>query len=122
MPGDHCFWSDQNESIGPTRIPAAECDPEELVERIKPGVRLLAFEHGELLAQGNGLQRKPVARQNECTNVRHHWNEQAHRSDNSVPCRDRGKQAKCFSLADQVLMTHTQQFCKLGSHGWRGFD
>ena len=69
VPGDHCFWSDQNESIGPTRIPATQCDPEEPVETTEPRVRLLAFEHGELLAQGNDLQRQSVARQKECPQV-----------------------------------------------------
>jgi hypothetical protein len=69
---------------------------------IESGTRLFAFEHGELLAQGNDLQGKSVARQKECANVRHHGNEQAHRSENSAPPRDRNKQAKCFSLvADQ---------------------
>ena len=51
---------------------------------IEFGARLLAFEHGELLAQGHRLQRKSVAWQNECPKVRHHGNEQAHRSDNSA--------------------------------------
>jgi len=78
------------------------------------GARLLAFEHGELLAQGHRLQRKSVVWQNECPNVRHHWNEQTHRSDHSARRRDRNKQAKCFSLLDdQVLMTH--RFANLGN-------
>jgi hypothetical protein len=51
---------------------------------IESGARLLAFEHGELLAQGHSLQCKPVAWQKERTNIRHHWNEQAHCSDNSA--------------------------------------
>ena len=71
---------------------------------IKSGTRLLAIEHGELLAQSNALQRQSVARQEECPQVRHHWAEQAHRSDNIASGQDRNKQAKCFSLlADQVF-------------------
>ena len=51
---------------------------------IESGARLFAFEQGELLAQGNRLQRKCVALQKECPKVRHHRNEQAHRSHNSA--------------------------------------
>jgi hypothetical protein len=57
VPGVHCFWSDQNESIGPARIPATQCDPQEPAETIEPRAGLPAFEQGALLAQGNGLQR-----------------------------------------------------------------
>jgi len=89
VPGDHCFGFNQNEGIGPTGIPVTQCDPEEPVETIEPRARLLAFEHGQLLAQGNGLQRQPMTWQKECPKIRHHCNEPIHRSDNNAPYRDR---------------------------------
>jgi hypothetical protein len=107
VPRDHCCWFDQDQSIGPTRIAATKCDPEEPVETIESGARLFSFEDGELLAQGHRLQSQPMTWQKECPRVRHHWNKPIHRSDNNAPRRDQNTQAKCFSLlADQVLMTH----------------
>ena len=110
-----------NESISPTRIPAAERDPQEPIDAIEPGARPSAFENVELLAQDNGLQRKPMARQKECANVRDDRNEQTHRSDNSASRRERNKRAKCFSLrSDQILMTHSQRYGRNPSWSFRG--
>ena len=55
MPTHHCLWEDQNERFFPGSPETARHDPEEFIERAQPGSRVLAFQDGELLAQGEVL-------------------------------------------------------------------
>jgi hypothetical protein len=55
VPSHHCLWEDQNERFFPCGPETARHDPEEFIEWTQPGSRVLAFQDGELLAQGEVL-------------------------------------------------------------------
>ena len=57
MPADDGLRLDNQEDLGPAGPEAAEGGPEEAVARIQGRPRSLAFEHGDLLAQSEDLQR-----------------------------------------------------------------
>jgi len=51
VPPNHGFWQDEHECALPLRPEATNYNPEQFVEWTQPGPRMLALEHGELLAQ-----------------------------------------------------------------------
>jgi hypothetical protein len=74
---------------------------------------LLSFEDCKLLPQSSGFQCKPVACDEQHTDVHNHRNdERAHRSDvTGAALGGRKKRGvnPLILLPDQVLMTHTRQ-------------
>src|SRR5215471_7871132 len=76
MPADDGLRLDNQEDIGPTGPEAAEGGPEEAVARIQGRPRSLAFEHGDLLAQSEDLQRCVASRTEENTECTQHSEEQ----------------------------------------------
>lgn len=69
MPAHHGFRLDHNERIHPARPEAPQRHPEQAVEVVEARPGVLAFENGELLAQGEYLQAKIMARPNEGSQV-----------------------------------------------------
>src|SRR3954454_15534225 len=61
MPTDHGFRLDENQRGCPVRPDGAQGDPKEAIGAVEMGTRVLAFEDGELLAEGENLQRGVVA-------------------------------------------------------------
>jgi hypothetical protein len=58
VPPDDGFRPDENENLPPSRPEAAGHDPEELIERTQPRLRMLALQYHELLAEGEVLQQQ----------------------------------------------------------------
>jgi hypothetical protein len=56
VPCDDGFWFDNQEDIGPAWPKAAEGGPEQPVAGVQGWPRALAFENGELLAEGQNFQ------------------------------------------------------------------
>jgi hypothetical protein len=56
MPADHGFGFDNDENFGPTGPATTEGNPEDPVPPVQWGSRTLAFEHGDLLPQGEDLE------------------------------------------------------------------
>lgn len=82
MPGHNGFRFDDDERISPARVCPTQGGPKEPVYATEPWSRLLSFENGKLLPQSSGFQCKPVARHDQCSNVRDDRNdERTHRSD-----------------------------------------
>ena len=65
MPADDGLSLDEDQRIFPAGPAAAQCDPEQAIQRPygRPGA--LAFEHGELLSEGEDFQRRFRAREEE---------------------------------------------------------
>ena len=84
MPGHNGFRFNDDENISPAGMYAPQRRPKEPVHASEPGSRLLSLENDELLPQSSGFQCEPVARHEECTDVREDRNgERTHRSDSS---------------------------------------
>jgi hypothetical protein len=56
MPADDGLWLDDGEDIGPARPSAAQRGPEEPVEKVQHRPRSLAFEHCDLLSEGEHFE------------------------------------------------------------------
>ena len=65
VPADDGLRLDDDQRIFPTGPAVAQCDPEQAIQRPygRPGA--LAFEHGELLSEGEDFQRRFSAREKE---------------------------------------------------------
>ncbi len=61
MPADHGFRQDENECILPLRPETSNYNPEQFVERTKLRPGMLAFQHRELLAEGEVFQQQAAA-------------------------------------------------------------
>ena len=57
MPADDGFGLDNGENFGPTGPATAEGNPKDPVQPFQLGPGTLAFEHGELLPEGQDLER-----------------------------------------------------------------
>jgi hypothetical protein len=55
VPPNNRLRQDEQERVFPSRPEAARNDPKELVEWTQSGLRMLAFQEGELLAEGKIL-------------------------------------------------------------------
>ena len=60
MPRDHRFGLDENECFGPVGPDLTNDHPEQAIESIQLGARLLALVHGKLLSKSCGSS-KPIA-------------------------------------------------------------
>ena len=69
MPAKHGLELDQDERFHPARPEPPQRDPEEAVKVVEAGSRMLALECGKLLAQGENLETKVMARANERAQV-----------------------------------------------------
>jgi hypothetical protein len=56
MPTDNRFGLDDDEGLGPTRPTAAKGNPEDPIQPLQFWPGMLAFEHHELLPQGQDLE------------------------------------------------------------------
>ena len=65
MPSNNGFGLDQDERFHPPRPATPQRDPEQAVEAAEAGSRMFALEHRDLLAQGQNLQTKIMARAEE---------------------------------------------------------
>src|ERR1035437_2949172 len=57
VPADHGLGLDDEQDVGPAGPAAAEGGPEESVQAIQNGPRPFPFQHGDLLAEGEDLER-----------------------------------------------------------------
>jgi len=90
MPADDGLRLDNQEDLGPAGPEAAEGGPEEAVARIQGRPRSLAFEHGDLLAQGEDLQRGIASCTEENTESLQHSHEKLDHEILVVTRRDSG--------------------------------
>lgn len=82
MPRDYRVGLDQNESFGPVAPNTPNDNPEQPVELIQLGARLLPFVNGELLAKSDGLHCQTVPRYEKRPRVRQHAQQKRnHHSD-----------------------------------------
>jgi hypothetical protein len=56
VPAGHGLGLDEDEDVGPAGPVAAERGPEESVQRVQYWARPFAFEHGDLLSEGEDLK------------------------------------------------------------------
>ena len=70
VPADHSLGFDQDERVAPTIPECVQRHPEQAVATSKMGPRMLAFEHRELLTQGENLQAEIVAGTEEGAQIR----------------------------------------------------
>jgi len=90
MPADHGLGFDDEEDIGLAGPEAAEGGPEEAVAKIQRWPRSLAFEHGDLLAQSEDLQRGIASCTEENTESTQHSEEELDHEILVVTRRDAG--------------------------------
>ena len=72
MPRNHGLRLDDDQGLGPAIPQPTEHNPEQPIEAIQFGTRLLPLENGELLAKSDGFQRKFVACEDESAQVGNH--------------------------------------------------
>src|SRR6516164_8877428 len=72
MPGNDGLRLDDDQGFGPAFPQPAEDNPEQPIEAIQFGPRLLPLEDGELLAKSDGFQGKFVTWQKKGPQVSHH--------------------------------------------------
>ena len=72
MPGNHGLRLDDDQGFEPAFPKPAEDNPEQPIEAIQFGPRLLPLEDGELLAKSDGFQGKFVTWQKKGPQVSHH--------------------------------------------------
>src|SRR3954447_22819535 len=70
MPRDYRFGLDESEWFGPVRPDPTNNHPEQAIESIQLGARLLAFVHGKLLWKSDRLHCQTVSRHQKCPQVR----------------------------------------------------
>ena len=90
MPADDGLRLDNQEDLGPAGPEAAEGGPEEAVARIQGRPWSLAFEHGDLMAQGEDLQRGIASCTEENTESLQHSHEKLDHEILVVTRRDSG--------------------------------
>ena len=72
MPRNHGFRFHNDQGLSPTRVPSAECSPEQAIEAMQSEVGPLPLKNGELLPKSSGFQSELVTRNEEGAKVGDH--------------------------------------------------
>ena len=83
VPAGHGVGHDNDEHVLPAGPVAAEGDPEEPVQRVQYGPRSLAFEHGDLLAEGEDFESGVAATAQEDAECREQGEDEFRHQDHS---------------------------------------